>query len=290
MKPVSVWPIAALIVVIAAALLLQSVFMVQEGQQAIVLQFGEHIRTIKEPGLHFRLPFIQTVHYFESRVLMADGRADEYLTLDKKRLVVDHIARWRIVDPLIFYQTVRTESRRARPPGPDHRLAPTARRSPGTSSSRSSGNSGRQIMRAVTDETEVLARQFGIEVLDVRIKRLDLPAEVQESVFARMEAERHRIALRYRAEGEEAAREIRASADKEREIILAAAYEQAERIRGEGDARATRIYAEAYSRDPDFYAFLRRMEAYQDIIPSKTTLVLGSDSALLRHLEHPAGP
>jgi len=288
-KPVSVWPIAALIVVIAAALLLQSVFVVQEGQQAIVLQFGEHIRTIKEPGLHFRLPFLQTVHYFESRVLMADGRADEYLTLDKKRLVVDHIARWRIVDPLTFYQTVRTEAgalarldqiigSRLREEIARHEFIQVIR------------EQREQIMRAVTDETEVLARQFGIEVLDVRIKRLDLPAEVQESVFARMEAERHRIALRYRAEGEEAAREIRASADKEREIILAAAYEQAERIRGEGDARATRIYAEAYSRDPDFYAFLRRMEAYQDIIPSKTTLVLGSDSALLRHLEHPAGP
>ncbi|MBO2521376.1 MAG: protease modulator HflC [Firmicutes bacterium] len=283
------WPIAALIVVIAAALLLQSVFVVQEGQQAIVLQFGEHIRTIKEPGLHFRLPFLQTVHYFESRVLMADGRADEYLTLDKKRLVVDHIARWRIVDPLTFYQTVRTEAgalarldqiigSRLREEIARHEFIQVIR------------EQREQIMRAVTDETEVLARQFGIEVLDVRIKRLDLPAEVQESVFARMEAERHRIALRYRAEGEEAAREIRASADKEREIILAAAYEQAERIRGEGDARATRIYAEAYSRDPDFYAFLRRMEAYQDIIPSKTTLVLGSDSALLRHLEHPAGP
>lgn len=289
MKPVSVWPIAALIVVIAAALLLQSVFVVQEGQQAIVLQFGEHIRTIKEPGLHFRLPFLQTVHYFESRVLMADGRADEYLTLDKKRLVVDHIARWRIVDPLTFYQTVRTEAgalarldqiigSRLREEIARHEFIQVIR------------EQREQIMRAVTDETEVLARQFGIEVLDVRIKRLDLPAEVQESVFARMEAERHRIALRYRAEGEEAAREIRASADKEREIILAAAYEQAERIRGEGDARATRIYAEAYSRDPDFYAFLRRMEAYQDIIPSKTTLVLGSDSALLRHLERPAGP
>src|SRR5690606_10712330 len=238
---------------------------------------------------HFRLPFLQTVHYFESRVLMADGRADEYLTLDKKRLVVDHIARWRIVDPLTFYQTVRTEAgalarldqiigSRLREEIARHEFIQVIR------------EQREQIMRAVTDETEVLARQFGIEVLDVRIKRLDLPAEVQESVFARMEAERHRIALRDRAEGEEAAREIRASADKEREIILAAAYEQAERIRGEGDARATRIYAEAYSRDPDFYAFLRRMEAYQDIIPSKTTLVLGSDSALLRHLEHPAGP
>jgi len=288
MRRVSVWPVAALIIVVGVAFLLQSVYVIREGQQAIVLQFGEHIRTVQQPGLHFRVPFIQTVLYFESRVLMADGSADEYLTLDKKRLVVDHISRWRIVDPLVFYQTVRTET------GALARLDQII-------SSRLREEIARQnflqvireqresIMQTVTDEAQVLARQFGIEVLDVRIKRLDLPQEVQESVFARMEAERRRIALRYRAEGEEAAREIRASADKEREIILAAAYEQAERIRGEGDARAARIYAEAYSQDPDFYAFLRRMEAYRGIVPSGTTLVLDSDSDLLRYLERSAG-
>lgn len=288
MKRVSVWPVFALIVIVAAALLLQSVFIVHEGEQAIVLQFGEYIRTVQEPGLHLRMPFIQTVVFFERRVLMADGSADEYLTLDKKRLVVDHISRWRIVDPLTFYQTVRTEA------GALARLDQII-------SSRLRQEIARQdfiqvireqreaIMQTVTDETQQLARQFGIEVLDVRIKRLDLPTEVQESVFARMEAERRRIALRYRAEGEEAAREIRASADKEREIILAAAYEQAERIRGEGDARAARIYAEAYSQDPDFYAFLRRMEAYQSIVPSGTTLILDSNSDLLRYLDRSAG-
>lgn len=144
-------------------------------------------------------------------------------------------------------------------------------------------------MRSVTDASKPLVEQFGVELLDVRIKRIDLPAEVQESVFARMEAERNRIALRYRAEGEEAARQIRAQADKEREIILATAYEQAERIRGEGDARATAIYAAAYSEDPEFYAFRRRMDAYQRILSEQPTLVLDGDSELFRYLEGGGG-
>ncbi|HLS91077.1 MAG TPA: protease modulator HflC [Limnochordia bacterium] len=288
MRRVSVWPVLALIIVIGIAVLLQALFVVTEGQQAIILQFGEYIRTVQEPGLHFRVPFIQTPIYFERRVLMADGRADEYLTLDKKRLVVDHISRWRIVDPFTFYQTVRTEA------GALARLDQII-----TSKLRQEianvdfieviREERENVMQAVTDEVRQLARQFGVEVLDVRIKRLDLPPEVQDSVFARMEAERRRIALRYRAEGEEAAREIRAAADKEREIILASAYEQAERIRGEGDARAARIYAEAYGQDPDFYSFIRRMETYRNIVTSDTTLILDAGSDLLRHLESPFG-
>ena len=208
MRRVSVWPVLALIVVIGIAVLWQALFVVTEGQQAIILQFGEYIRTVQEPGLHFRVPFIQTPIYFERRVLMADGRADEYLTLDKKRLVVDHISRWRIVDPFTFYQTVRTEA------GALARLDQII-----TSKLRQEianvefieviREERENVMQAVTDEVRQLAHQFGVEVLDVRIKRLDLPPEVQDSVFARMEAERRRIALRYRAEGEEAAREIR---------------------------------------------------------------------------------
>lgn len=286
MRKVTIWPVVALIIVIGAGVLSQSLFVVREGQQAIILQFGEHIRTIQEPGLHVRMPFIQTPVFFDARVLMADGRADEYLTLDKKRLLVDHISRWRIVDPLTFYQAVRTEAgalarldqiitSRLKQEIAKHDFIQVIR------------EQREVITRTVSDDAKILAREFGIEVLDVRIKRLDLPAEVQESVFARMEAERRRIALRYRAEGEEAAREIRASADKEREIILAAAYEQAERLRGQGDARAARIYAEAYSQDPDFYSFIRRMEAYRNIVTSDTTLVLDADSDLMRFLEGP---
>ena len=279
--------IAALIAVIAVALILQAVFVVNEREQAIVLQFGEHVATIQEPGLKFKIPFIQNVVYFDRRILLADGTADEYLTLDKKRLLVDHISRWRIVDPLLFYQTVRTEQgglarlnqvigSRLRQEIARHEFIDVIRAE------------REEIMATVTNEAKPLALSYGIELLDVRIKRVDLPREVQQSVFDRMEAERERIAMRYRAEGEESAREIRAEADKERQIILATAAQQAEIIRGQGDAHAARIYAEAYSRDPDFYGFLRRLNAYERLLPG-TTLVLGADSELFEFLEGPTG-
>ena len=283
-------PIAGLIVVILLALVTQSVFIVTETQQAIVLQFGEHVRTVKEQGLSFKLPFIQNVIYFDSRILMAEGSPDEYLTLDKKRLLVDHISRWRIIDPLTFYRTVGTEQvglarldqiigSRLRQEVARHNFIDIIREERET------------IMATVTrDAAPIAAQEFGIEVLDVRIKRLDLPNEVQQSVYDRMEAERDRIALRYRAEGEEAAQLIRAEADKEVEIILATAQQQAEILRGHADAEAARIYAEAYGQDPDFYGFLRRMETYERIVPTGTTLVVGSDSELLKYLEGPGRP
>lgn len=277
-------PIIALVIVIGAALVLQSAYIINERQQAIVLQFGEHVRTVNEPGLYFKIPFIQDVLFFESRILMADTGAAEYITHDKKKLLVDHISRWRIVDPLAFYQAVRSESialarladivdSKLRQEIANHDFAEIIR------------EKREQIMEKVTNESKPLAAQFGIDVLDVRIKRIDLPREVQESVFSRMEAERHRIALRYRAEGSEAAQEIRAAADKEREIILATAYEQAERIRGEGDARAARIYADAFGQDPEFYNFRRRLETYEKVIGEGTTLLMDINSDLLRYLE-----
>lgn len=285
---IPVLTVIAIIAVVGVAMVLQATYIVNEREQAIVLQFGEHVRTVRRPGLYFKIPFIQNVYYVESRILLADGSPEEYLTLDKKRLLVDHISRWRINDPLSFYQTVRTEqgalarlnqiiASKLREEIASHDFITVIR------------EEREAIMRSVTDASKPLVEQFGVELLDVRIKRIDLPAEVQESVFARMEAERNRIALRYRAEGEEAARQIRAQADKEREIILATAYEQAERIRGEGDARATAIYAAAYSEDPEFYAFRRRMDAYQRILSEQPTLVLDGDSELFRYLEGGGG-
>lgn len=282
-------PIATIIVIVIAALLLQGIYIVEEREQAIVLQFGEHVRTVREPGLKLKVPFVQNVIYFDSRIMLAGGSADEYLTFDKKRLVVDHISRWRIVDPLTFYQTVRTEqgalarldqiiSSGLRQEIARHEFIDVIR----------AEREG--IMHTVSTEAKPLAERFGIELLDVRIRRLDLPDEVQQSVFDRMEAERERIALRYRAEGEEAARNIRAEADKERQIIIAEANQRAEILRGEGDAEAARIYAEAYGRDPDFYGFIRRMNAYERIVPSDTTFVLGTDSELFKYLEGPGSP
>lgn len=276
-------PFFTALFVIIVIVALQSIYVVTESQQVIVLQFGEHVRTVKEPGLYARIPFIQDVLYFDRRVLMADAAAAEYLTLDKKRLLVDHISRWRIADPLLFYQTVGTEAgalarleqiigSKLRQEIARHEFLSVIR------------EQREQVMDTVTQESKELAAAFGIDVLDVRIKRLDLPPEVQESVFSRMEAERRRISLRYKAEGEEAARQIRADADKQREVILAAAIEEAQRIRGEGDAMAARIYAEAFGQDPEFYSFLRRMEAYEQMVTSGTTLVLDADSDLLRYL------
>lgn len=281
-------PFFTALLLIVIVVIMQSVYVVTESQQVIVLQFGEPVRTVKEPGLYFRLPFVQDALVFERRVLMADSTAAEYLTLDKKRLLVDHISRWRIADPLIFYQTVGTETgalarleqiigSKLRQEIARHEFLTVIR------------EQREQIMDTVTQESKELASAFGIDVLDVRIKRLDLPPEVQESVFSRMEAERRRISLRYQAEGEEAAREIRADADKQREVILAAAIEQAQRIRGEGDAMAARIYAEAFGQDPEFYRFLRRMEAYEQMVTEDTTLVLDGDSDLLRYIGSATG-
>lgn len=280
----TILPLVVFVVAIGIALVMQAAYIVNERQQAIVLQFGEHVRTVQTPGLYFKIPFIQNVFYTESRILLADGRPEEYLTLDKKRLLVDHISRWRIVDPLVYYQRLRTEE------------VAVARLQQVIASQLREEIARHEFITVIREEREAIMEnvarasrpaiaEFGIELLDVRIKRLDLPSEVQESVFARMEAERNRIALRYRAEGEEAARQIRAQADKEREIILATAQEQAERIRGEGDARATAIYAAAYGEDPEFYAFLRRLEAYERILGDGATLVLDAESDLLRFLE-----
>ncbi|MEW6046905.1 MAG: protease modulator HflC [Bacillota bacterium] len=277
---------AIALAVIAAFVVVQAAFIIDERQQAVILQFGQHVRTIQEPGLHLKLPFIQNVFFFDRRILMADGSVDEYLTLDKKRLLVDHISRWRIEDPLLFYQTVRTETgalarleqiigSKLRQEIARHNFIEIIREQRET------------IMATVTGEAKPLAERFGIALLDVRVKRLDLPTEVQDSVFARMEAERRRIAMRYRAEGEEKAREVRAEADKEREIILATAYREAQGLRGEGDARSTRLYAEAFGQDPDFYGFLRRMEAYEKVLEKGTTLLLDSRSELFRFLTGP---
>jgi membrane protease subunit HflC len=262
----------------------QFAFTVSEPEQAIVVQFGNPQRTIQEPGLYFKIPFVQNLLRLEKRVLSTDTRTAEYLTLDKKRVMVDQISRWRITDPLEFYRSVRDLSRaqarlddnvgaRLRQEIAAHNFLDLVRQK------------REEIMETVTKDVRETAKSFGIEVLDVRIKQVDLPSEVQASVFARMRAERERIAKRYRAEGEERAREIRAGADKEREILLATAYETAQRLSGEGDAEAAGIYAQAFGKDPDFYGFVRRLQTYEKSLGAGTTVVLPSDSDLLRYLQ-----
>jgi modulator of FtsH protease HflC len=275
-------------IVVALLVLSQTVFVVSEWQQALITQFGKPVRTIREPGLYVKVPVVQTLSRFERRILATDVQAAEYLTLDKKRLAVDHISRWRISDPLEFYRTVRDTRgamarlddiifARLRQEIAKHNFADFIR------------EKREGIMQVVTAGTREMAASFGIEVVDVRIKRADLPTEVQASVYARMRAERERIAKRYRAEGEERARKIRASADKEREILVAKAYEESQRMIGEGDAQAIATYAPAFSQDPEFYGFLRRLESYEKIFAGGTTVVLSPDSDLLRYLQGP-GP
>jgi membrane protease subunit HflC len=263
-----------------------ALYIVPEWQQAIVTRFGEPIRTVREPGLYFKLPMIHTVTHFDRRVLATDAPGGEYLTLDKKRLVIDHSSRWRIVDPLQFFRTVRDE--RGAVARLDDIITARLRQEIAKENFKEIIREKREaIMAEVTAAARDLAESFGIAVMDVRVKRADLPPEVQASVFARMQAERQRIALRYRAEGEERAQEIRAGAEKEREIILAKAYADSQRLRGEGDAEATAVTGRAFGRDPGFYGFLRRLESYERILGQGTTIVLPPSSDLLRYLHSP---
>ncbi len=272
--------------IIALIIFTGAAFTIDEKEQAIITQFGKYIRTIKEPGLYFKVPLIQTLHLFEKRVLAQDAMAVEYITLDKKRIVVDHISRWRIANPLDFYQSVRTESgalarlediivARLRQEIAKHSFISFIR------------EDREKIVEEVANEAHELAKRFGIQIIDVRIKRADLPKEVQASVYARMQAERHRIAMRYRSEGEQRSREIKAETDKEKEIILAKAYQQQMKLFGEGDGRATDIYAASYQQDSEFYSFLRRLQTYEKISEGKTTLLLESDSELLKYFRSP---
>lgn len=279
-----VWRIVliALLMVLVAG----PTYIIQEGEQAIVTQFGRPIRTVREPGLYWRMPVLHTVTSFDKRVLAADTGGAEYLTLDKKRLLIDHISRWEIVDPLQFYRTVRDE--RGATARLDDIITARLRQEVAKESFKEIIREKREtIMEAVTAAARELAAPLGVHIIDVRVKRADLPAEVQQSVFARMQAERQRIALRYRAEGEEKGREIRANADKQREIILAKAYQESQGLRGAGDAEATAVTGQAFGRDPNFYGFVRRLETYERVFSPETTIMLRPDSDLLRYLNSP---
>jgi len=280
------------IIVVALVVLLllsQAAFTIGEWEQGVVLQLGKPVRTLLEPGLYFKYPLIQELLLFDKRILVAEARPAEYITLDKKRLVVDAVSRWKIREPLEFYRTVRNSQ------GAIARLNDTIstrlRQEIGNHNFKEFIREDRErIMGRVTEGTAEAAKQFGIDVIDVRIKRIDLPEEVQNSVFARMKAERERIAKRYRAEGEEQARQIRADADKEKEIILAEAYKKAETLRGEGDAEAATVYAQAYGKNEEFYSFTRHLDIYKKVFGADTTLLLRPDSSLLRYLDTPHAP
>jgi membrane protease subunit HflC len=275
--------IIVVLLIIGAIIATQALFSVDETKQAIILQFGEPIRTIQTPGLKTKTPFLQNVIYFEKRVLSSDAPPQEYLTSDKKRLVVDHVTRWKITDPLLFLEAVRTEAG-ARARLNDIVFSELRRELATVEFVDIIAQERENIMERVAKSSAEKASEFGIDIVDVRTKRADLPEEVEQSVFDRMRAERQRESSLFRAQGEEQANIIRAQADREASVTRAEGEREAQRLRGEGEAEAIGIYAEALSQDPEFYAFTRRLEAYAAVLKQGDTVIIPADSEFFRFL------
>ena len=263
---------------------LSTVIIVDETEQIVILQFGKPVRTLKEPGLNWKLPApLQTSNSFEKRLLEYDVPPEEILSKDKKSLIIDNYVRWRITDPLLFLQTVAavpTAKTRL-----DDIVYSELRQELGTHDMVEIITENRElIMEKVTKASNEETSKYGIEVIDVRIRRVDLPQENEASIYARMEAERKRQANKFRSEGEEEAQKIRAATDRDKTVILADAYKSAQQIRGEGEAKALDVYASSFSKDPNFYEFVRTLETFEKVIDDKTTLVLPGDSKLFKEL------
>ncbi len=263
---------------------MQATFTVDQTEKAIVLQFGEAISSDIGPGLHFKIPFVQDVILLDARLLDYDAKPEEILTKDKKNMVVDSYAKWRITDTLQFYKNFKTiKSAMARL---DDVIRGGLREVMGRYQLHEVVSDTRQkLMQEVTLKARQSMLPFGIEVEDVRIKRTDLPEANERAVFDRMRAERERKAKQYRAEGQENAAKIRAEADKEKTVILATAKKEAEIVRGEGDAVATRIYATAYNRSPEFYEFKRSLEAYERSLRDNTSIIMTPNTPFLKHFK-----
>jgi membrane protease subunit HflC len=259
-------------------------FTVPQWMQAVVVRLGEPVRTVREPGLYVKLPFVQEVLYFDRRILDYDAQPRELLTVDKQQLVVDNYARFRIIDPLQYYRTVRNEA--GAQSRLDDILYSNVRETLGRHTLREIVSEKRtELLEQVTKRSDENARGFGIEVIDVRVKRVDLPEKNEQNVFSRMRTERERLAKKFRAEGEEEARKITSGADKDVRILMADARKQADIERGTGDAQAVKIFADAYGRDPAFYEFVRTLEAYRKTLGEGTTLILSPSSQFFRLLK-----
>ena len=263
---------------VAAVAAYESFFIVDEREQAIVLQFGEPRRVVREPGLQFKIPFIQNVTVFDRRILLFDNPVEEIISSDQKRLIVDAFARYRIVDPLLFFQTIRFELALRTRLGSI--INDSLRQVLGGVPLQSVISEQRaELMSAVADGVRREARPFGIHIEDVRVRRADLPNENSEAIYRRMQTERQQEAAQIRAEGEEEARRVRAAADRDKTVILAEAERDAEVLRGQGEAEKNRIFASAFGQDPEFFAFYRSMQAYQKALTADdTTMVLSPNS------------
>jgi len=288
MKKVALTLILLLIGILAIGAYM-TLFTVYETQQALVLEFGKAKRVIDKPGLNYKVPFIQNVVFLDKRLLDLDSAPQEVIAADQKRLVVDAFARWRITDPLLFYQAVNNEfSARTRL---SDFLEAALRRVLGSASFEAVVRDDRNdLMRKITGEMNGKARALGITVVDVRIKRADLPEANSLAVYRRMQTERQREASEIRAEGEEASRRIRANADRQVTVLKAEATGESERIRGTGDAEKNRVFADAFGKDPDFFAFYRSMQAYESALQSgDTRMLLSPDSQFFQYFNDAAG-
>ena len=275
---------------VALVLILSALFTVHQTQQALVLQFGDPKRVVREPGLHVKLPFVQNAVYIDNRVLDFDAEPAEVILGDQKRLVVDAFARYRIVDPLRFYQSVGDEALlRGRI---NTILDASLRKVLGEVPLFTVLSADRiALMNQIRESVNNEAKQFGIEIVDVRIKRADLPAENSQAIYRRMQTERDREAKELRAQGAELAQRIRARADRERRVIIAEAQKEGEITRGQGDADAVRIFADAVGRDIDFFTFYRSMQAYRNALADEnTSFVLSPDSEFFRYFDGPSLP
>lgn len=282
--------IALAVVLIAGGILIRSsFFIVDQTKSALVLQLGQPRRQISQPGLWFKRPFIEDVVIYDKRVLDFEPPPEEVIVSDQKRVVVNSYSRYKITDPLLFYQTVGSEA------GVRTRLASivsgSLRRVLGNVTLSDLLSEKRaQIMIQIRDEVGAQAKEFGVEVVDVRLRRADLPEENSQAIYARMVSERQQQASQYRGEGAEAAQTVRATAERDRTVILADAQRDAQRVRGDGDAQAIKIYADAYNQDKSFFAFYRSLQAYRDAFNNKnTSFVLSPDNNFFRFFNGPLG-
>ena len=273
-------------------LLANSLYIVTDKQTAILLRFGEIIDPKIESGLHFKIPILNTVRKFDSRVLTLDAIPQPYFTEEKKRLIVDAFVKWRISDNEQFYITSSGGQLSALRTLLTQRVDEGLRNQFGKRTVQDVISGERdQLMNALTADLNTVANaELGVEVIDVRVKKIELPSEVNDSVYNRMRTERERLAQELRAEGNEIAEEIRANADKERTVILADAYKTAEIIKGEGDAEATSTYAKAFNKDPEFYEFTRSLSAYQSTFENKSdVLLIDPESDFFKYLDSSFG-
>ena len=269
-----------------------SIFVVDQRQNAIVFQLGEVVKVITEPGLNFKIPLVQNVRFFDSRILTLDvGEPERFITAEKKNVMVDSFIKWRIVNVEQYYISVGGDEVRAKT-----RLLQTVNSSMREEFGKRTihevvSGEREKIMNVLREKTDIDARKIGVQVLDVRLKRVDFPPEISESVYRRMDAERKRVANELRASGAAEGEKIKANADKQREVILAEAYRDAQKTKGEGDAKASALYAAAFGRNTEFYSFYRSLEAYKQSFRNKSdVMVLDPSSAFFKYLKSPARP